>query len=377
MICVHNIIVIDPAVVLRHLGFRVRRPSVREGFELIARRGEREYAVEARVLRSVRADEVMGTLADAFVRLRHDGTVAGLVPLILLIAPRWTPNMVRRIFDYRERYLGDCGVVVAELGGAVHATVGDLRVVHEAPRRRRLPSEGSAAGDLFSDLGQWLLKVLVKQAWRLADGYVTGPAARFVTDRSLASAADVSINRAWTVRRLLAREGFLDDHLVRIDDLLEQWRGAVRWAPRRISGRWAIATDRPMERLKEQLADRATWTDRVSWTRHPRACLAGHAAAWGLGHGFVAGAPPEVYVERFDDELIGSLDATRVERGTPPDFVLVVPKYPESVFRACVPGVYGTPTADVIQTWLDLADRPDRGAEQADVLRRKVLHAPR
>lgn len=132
-----------------------------------------------------------------------------------------------------------------------------------------------------------------------------------------------------------------------------------------------------MQRIAERLAGRASWNSagEPEWTGR-RACLAGFGAAQNFGLGFVAGALPDVYVEKLDDRVLKDLGVTIADGSEPIDLYLAEPRYAESVFRACPAGRDGTPTTDVIQTWLDVVNRPERGAEQAAVLRGRVLHAP-
>jgi hypothetical protein len=59
-----------------------------------------------------------------------------------------------------------------------------------------------------------------------------------------------------------------------------------------------------------------------------------------------------------------------VERGA--DAIIRVPANRESVFRAAV-SRGNTLVADVIQVWLETANYPSRGREQADEIWRRIL----
>jgi hypothetical protein len=54
------------------------------------------------------------------------------------------------------------------------------------------------------------------------------------------------------------------------------------------------------------------------------------------------------------------------------DIFVRVPGNRESVFRGVVEKS-GLPVSDILQVWLDVAQNPARGKEQADMIWRKVL----
>lgn len=104
-----------------------------------------------------------------------------------------------------------------------------------------------------------------------------------------------------------------------------------------------------------------------------RACLALFAAADALKLGFVKGVPAHVYVERIQPANLAAWRSLRpCEPGEPPDVVLRQAPAPQSVFRGMV-RVDGAAVSDVLQVWLDVAAHPSRGAEQAELIRRRAL----
>ena len=379
----------DLAPALRAAGFKVRsraRARQDDGIDAVAAQDGVRYGVQLKDLRDVRADQVTGTIADAYLRARQALEGKGMAPLIVLRAPRWTTSMLALVASYRNHYLSDASVLLLEHSGNFHLVAKNRIQSDSSAQPIRKPRRGDyPVGGLFTDLTQWLLKIEVKSAWHLDDGYVSGPVRPFSTHLDLARAAGVSVSRVWSFYVLLTRDGFRArrPELVRIDELLDRWR-AIRQGRRIIDVRWLIPTDHPMKRLDGLLAGRAAWEQlgaanagsAIRWNGS-RACLAGPSAAGALGHGFVSGAIPELYVDHIDEATLRALEVRQVEPGQAPDLRLLQPRFPESVFRACVPGLHGTPTTDVIQTWIDVVDRPERGHEQAEVLRRKVLHAPR
>ena len=103
------------------------------------------------------------------------------------------------------------------------------------------------------------------------------------------------------------------------------------------------------------------------------ACVGLFAAADLLDLGHVSGVPPYVYVRRFSarsDVALPGLVPTAP--GEPAQIVLRQANAPESLFRGAVQ-VDGIRVSDVLQIWLDVSAHSSRGAEQANLLRLKVL----
>ena len=104
-----------------------------------------------------------------------------------------------------------------------------------------------------------------------------------------------------------------------------------------------------------------------------RACLALFAAAEALKLGFVHGVPPYVYVERVGPANLAAWKNLRpAAPGEPPLLILRQAPAPQSVFRGIV-RPDGLAASDVLQVWLDVAEHPSRGPEQADLIRKRVL----
>jgi hypothetical protein len=109
-----------------------------------------------------------------------------------------------------------------------------------------------------------------------------------------------------------------------------------------------------------------------SVVHRPRACLALFAAAEALGVGFVHGVRPYLYIERMEPGILEELGFSTSSVDVDPDVHVRVPRNDESVFRAVVLND-DVPVCDVLQVWLDVAQHPSRGKEQADVIWRKIL----
>ena len=105
------------------------------------------------------------------------------------------------------------------------------------------------------------------------------------------------------------------------------------------------------------------------------ACLGLFAAADALRLGHVSGVPPYIYLPKLpqpDDKQWRALAiASPAEM---PDLIVRQALSPKSVFRGAI-DADGLSVSDVIQVWLDVANHPSRGEEQADLIYEKVLRS--
>lgn len=224
-----------------------------------------------------------------------------------------------------------------------------------------------------------MLKVLL--APTIAPDLLHAPRGEYRNASQLAAAANVSVMSAFRFVRQLRLEGFLDEassslSLVRLDDLLRRWQAESLRPARDVPMRWILRGD-PARQLHDAL--RAQMPESVAPPPRsrraappPRCCLGLFAAADALGLGFVHGVAPFVYVERLEPGVLERLGLSLEAPGADPDVYLRVPAAKESVFRAAVRRD-GVPVSDAVQVWLDAGAHPSRGAEQADLIYRRVL----
>jgi hypothetical protein len=104
----------------------------------------------------------------------------------------------------------------------------------------------------------------------------------------------------------------------------------------------------------------------------PRICVGLFGAAELLGVGFVRGVAPHLYFERVDAEALKQLGLSLEDAERNPDVQLRIPENKESIFRPVVRHA-GVPVSDIVQIWLDVANHPARGKEQAEQIWKKVL----
>lgn len=225
-----------------------------------------------------------------------------------------------------------------------------------APRSQR------ESGQLFSDLNQWMLKVLL--APELPDALLSAPRGQYRNASQLARAANVSVMSAFRFVQHLHDEGYLHEstpflNLVRREDLFRRWQTSALRSIKEVPMRFLLPGD-VRAQLRKMLSS-------------GRACLALFAAAEALKLGFVHGVPPYVYVERVQPANLAAWKNLRpCAAGEPPHVIVRQAPAPQSVFRGIV-RPEGVAASDVLQVWLDVAEHPSRGREQADLIRERVL----
>jgi hypothetical protein len=287
--------------------------------------------------------------------------------VVMVAAPSISPAMGRSVEQYVAEVAPDQPFGYVDERGLIRfhglgldavrgepAKVAPARVAAERPR------------DLFSDLNQWILKVLAGR--KLPPEMLSVPREPVRSAAELAAQGRVSAPAAWRLHRALRDGGYLDEagNLALVRDLMGRWRAAAQRAQERVGAKWILPGRAPLDRLRRALAELQAEEERAS------ACLGLFAACDALGVGHVRGAPIHLYVRRLDPSLLERLGIALAPEGQAPNLFLRVARWPESIFRAAV-RVEGVPVADIIQCWLDVSSEPARGAEQAAFIWRRVL----
>jgi hypothetical protein len=355
------------AEVFRKAGWQVRRPAPARdspGADMVIRRGAASYAVEVKAAAEGRSDRLIPLWAQACLEAVH--AAAHHPPLAVVAAPRIVLRAAEQVVRFASKYAPDSAVGVIDFAGlrlfrGPHLEGLDSEDSYLPARSRGVPSESS---NLFSDLNQWMLKVLL--APELPDKLLSAPRGRYRNASQLARAANVSVMSAFRLVQQLQREGFLNEsspylNLVRRKELLERWQAASAVRPvNELPVRFHLRGD-PHKQLHRML-------------QSGRACLALFASAEALGIGFVHGVPSHVYVQRLAPGSVAAWkNIAPVEPGERPDIILRQAPAPHAVFRAVV-RVDGVPASDILQVWLDVSSHPSRGREQADLIRRRILN---
>lgn len=377
------------ANVFRQAGWKVVRqpPAQDQRVDLIADSGEEKYVIEVKQSSEGRRDRLIPLLsqailqAEAFRKLLPEYAV----PVGIVAADRIPDSVAEQLKAFVARYAPEVAIGILDLEGMREFQGFGLERFNA---RRAVPSALSSIPKngppvhLFSDLNQWMLKVLLAPS--IPESLLCAPREYYRSAAQLARAAGVSVMSASRLVRQLRNEGFLDTRkqslrLVRIEELLERWRGASRGKVRELPARWIIrgADDQlrsAVQSYASGLKPKDSKHSRRSSVRSPlpRVCVGLFAGAEALGLGFVRGVAPHLYLERLDYAALKRLGLSVEDAGRAPDVQLRVPENEESVFRPVVWNA-GVPVSDVIQIWLDVANHPARGKEQAERIWRKVL----
>ena len=347
-------------------GWQVKSLPRGNSFEadLRIRRGKVAYAVELKAASEGRSGRLIPLFAQAALQIAR-GASNNALPLAVVSAPKISKAAAYQVLEFASEYAPNvaAGVIDAEgLRIFQGPELDDLNA--EPPLLRPDEPSGAVRGSrhLFSDLNQWMLKVVL--APELPEHLLSAPRGRYRNASQLARAAQVSVMSAFRFVQQLHEEGYLHESsssidLVRRPDLFIRWQASSDRPVREIPRRFRLAGD-PRAQLQKVL-------------NSGRACLAIFAAADALDLGFVRGVAPHVYVERVKPSNLAAWKNLRpCQPGEPPDVVLREAPAPQSVFRGLV-RPNGVAVSDVLQIWVDVASHPSRGREQADLIRQRVL----
>jgi Holliday junction resolvase/DNA-binding MarR family transcriptional regulator len=368
----------------RDSGWEVRRePQAAGEADFVVKNGNLEYVIELKRAPESRRDRVVPLLAEAVLQAQaYAKKLPHAHALAVIASPELSPFIVDQALEFHHNYAPDVAVgFFDDRGFRVFRALG-LESLNSPPpeidqARRAVPELQSYS--LFSDLGQWMLKVILAQ--RIEPRFLSAPRRKIRNASELALAAGVSQVSASRLVRQLGAEGFLDEYadqleLVRVHDLLEEWQAAERRAFKEIPCRWVIP-GHGRKQLESALRDYSAGpvaqrpVENYGARSSPRACLGLFAAAEALGVGFVQGVPRVLYIERMQVEFLQQLGISQ-ERAIQADLYLRIPSHKEAIFRAAVEHK-GVLVSDAIQVWLDVSNHPSRGKEQADRIRDQVL----
>jgi hypothetical protein len=252
------------------------------------------------------------------------------------------------------------------------------------PAEIELPAPWESPSDLFSDLNQWMLKILLGQ--NFPEFLLSIPRGEYRSGRQLAEAGGVSAMSVSRFLRQLSSEGFLDEskeplRLVRVEELMRRWLNASYRSAREVPVRWIIrggkdllqsAVRSYLSRVEDKRPRKGKQRSVRLGGPHPRICIGLFAAADSLGFGFVRGAAPHIYLEQFSAVALDHLGLSARQPEGPPDVYIRIPENKEAVFRSAVRN-NGVLVSDILQVWLDVSNHPTRGKEQADEIWKRVL----
>jgi hypothetical protein len=378
------------AQILSQAGWRVdHQPKLADDQpDLVAQRGGKKYVFELKVSSEGRKDRAVPLISQAILeaQLAARKFPGAAIPVAVIAADHISISVAEQVKWFALQNAPGVGIGIIDAGGfrsfAGHGLESLNAERSESPRIDLLAKRPSAA-NLFSDLNQWMLKILLSE--EIPESMLSAPRGRYGNASQLAAAAQVSVMSGFRFVRQLSDEGFLEDkgvlRLVRIEELLDRWLAASQRRVREIPVRWIIRGDKSQLHVAvrsylSKTEVRSSRQKRAPGGRllkaSPRICLGLFAAADVFGLGFVHGAPPHIYLERLDSDVLGQLGLSIENVDRQADLYVRIPESPESVFRAAVRRD-GIPFSDILQVWLDVSSHPARGKAQADEIRKRVL----
>ncbi|MCI0419748.1 MAG: restriction endonuclease, partial [Acidobacteria bacterium] len=379
------------AEVFRRAGWHVvHQPSLADRrADLVVDAGDKKYVVELKSSAEGRRDRLIPLLSQAILQAQAVARSfpEPVIPVAVVSAPHVPDSVAGQIKDFAMRHAPEIGIGVIDSEGLCAFFGHGLEQLSAKPSaspRMEFSSGNRSSFRLFSDLNQWMLKILLSA--NLPESLLSAPRGRYENASQLAQAAGVSVMSAFRLLRELSNEGFLDErlgalHLVRIEELMQQWSAASQRNAREFPLRWIIPgrKDQLTSAIKSYLYEVEAGIPRSEKARDgrlfkaaPRVCIGLFAAAEALGFGFAKGILPHVYLERPEANAIKRLGLSAEDAERRADVYMRVPRNNVAVFRGSV-SRNGLPVSDVIQVWLDVSNHPARGKEQADYIWRRIL----
>ena len=348
------------------------------GLDLVLEANGKKYLVELKVASEGRGDRLIPLLSQAILQARsfaRQFPEPAVLPMAVVAAKHIPESVAEQIKVFAEHYAPEDGVGVIDAEG-LRSFAGPGLVGLDAKPPRRMAGQIASLQrlpGLFSDLNQWMLKVLLGQ--RLPEPLISVPRMRIRNASQLAAVANVSVMSASRLVNQLANQGFLDEseeqlQIVRVEELLGLWISANRQAANEIPARWIIK--KGPHQLQSALRRYTSSRDSKLTANLPRCCIGLFAAADALGFGFVHGVPPHIYLERLTLDSVFRLGLVVDHSNRSADVYIRAPANREAIFRALVTRE-GLPVSDVLQLWLDVSTHPARGREQAREIWRHVL----
>jgi hypothetical protein len=357
--------------------WRVKREALvaDRGASLAISRGNLNYIVTLKISSEGRRDRLVAFLSQAILEVKVAASVSTdkPAPLAVIAAPSIPRSTADELIDFRSKVAADVAVGIFDREGLRRFVGSGLENLTAAPPRsaRRQELRVPDSANLFSDLNQWLLKVLLSPL--ISEDLLTAPRREYRNASELAEAAGVSVMTAFRFVRQLGQDGFLDDdieilRLVRRQELMRRWQAAYL---RPIPEMPLVWNDPASNELQVPAALRAISGEPPSESE-PLACLGLSAAAKCLGFEPAQRVPPSFYLESLDREVLGRMGFSPDRAEFRPDLFVRQPVFRKSVFRAAVTRE-GILVSDIIQIWLDITSPPALDVELADEIREQAF----
>src|SRR5215831_1435759 len=236
------------ASLFREEGWKVaqepREKNVAPDF-VVSGRGKK-FVVELKRASEGRKDRVIPLLSQAALEAVHYSRVMSShpVPLAIVGANRIPDSIAEEAKQFMQKRAPEVAVGLVDLEGLrLFAGYGLESLSLSRRPHSELHAPNVRAPELFSDLNQWMLKVLL--APRIPETYLSAPRGSYQGASQLAEAAGVSVMSAFRFVEAFSKEGFLESgggvlRLVRLKELLNRWVGASQRRVLEIPMRWVL-----------------------------------------------------------------------------------------------------------------------------------------
>ena len=356
--------------------------------DLIVDGDGKKYLIELKRSSEGRGDRLIPLLSQAILEAQARGRLSpgATVPVAVVAAERIPLSVAEKLKRFASHVAPEMAIGVIDSEGLRAFAGHGLEVLNASPPRsaRNHAAAHRRVPHLFSDLNQWMLKILLARS--IPEDLLSAPRQELRNASQLGRAAGVSVMSAFRFVSQLVSEGFLEQRrgyfeVVRTQELLRRWAVAGRQSVREFPARWIVK--RGQHQLNAALRSLAAQPNAVESPRSksrvvrklnlpPRACVGLFAAADAFGLGFVHGVPPYIYLETDNLDVLRRLGLSAEDAGHSPDVYVRIPANSESLFRAAVTRD-GVPISDILQVWLDVSEHPSRGQAQADEIKRRIL----
>jgi hypothetical protein len=332
------------------------------GKDIVVESPRSKLILEVKHIRPASIDEVLGALAVWVLKAHKNISKNDRIPLLIL--ERLGDKTRRAVRQFMFDHARNCSWGLIDQSGAAQFVVQALNLDVDQPGQNASPPwSRQRPTRLFSDLNQWMLKILL-----LADAppsLWSGPRQSVTTPTELHRVAHVSVEKAHQFVRAFEQIGMIRQSrhglsVVRKKALIDMWFHDERSrCSRRMPVRWIFGEPKSLEQVfskKDAPSDFA---------------ICGFEACRYLGVLHAPVANREVYF--FGDPEVG-LAAWDLEACDDRDahFYFLKARSTQSILRGRLVKS-NLPVVDVLQAALDVCDQAARGMEQAQYIINHIL----
>jgi len=409
--------------------FHKSKPRLKVDFVLS--RGNRQYAVELKSSRQMHLS-FMHLFPRAILRLQAVNRVASLLSIVAVLVDRLESRDIKRLEEYMNLYAPDMGWLLLDRQRRgvfkdqeknQYALLNEEQIewvknlfsddyqfseaqnflLHKNAKGLDDPeyyksSAGSSSSSSsylsssifssspssslssskiklsFSDLDQWLIKVLLLSPLDIAHQFWGGPKGYAENAFQLSKQAGVSQMPANLWAQAMESSGYLKrigrKNMIplRIEALIEEWIGRYRFRDNRIypfRSMFRVSNyDAFIGELFEEIRLNSEKLGELGITAHLACKLheVKHSSAKSI----------HIYCRGDIHNVARILKLVPSEEERKADLFLVEPKYPKSVFGGVLKKKE-LPVCDILQCYLDLYYLPDRGREQAAIVYENIV----